>query len=182
MCIVATATGAGTLYVVGGRENSSVYLRATFAFDVGNSSWSAASDLQVARGTAGCAVNGDETELFVVGGVGGGGYLDSVEVMNVSTMQWRTLDDTLTRGLLGARVVRDEFTHNLLALGGWSASGYVSTVHVIDATAYGITVAEGSSFDIVLSYTAAVVVKGEAYAFGGRNGASLSPGEPCLFS
>ena len=63
MCIVATASGAGKLYVVGG-----VYLRATFVFDVGSSSWSASSDLQVARAYAGCAGKGDETELFVVGG------------------------------------------------------------------------------------------------------------------
>merc|ERR1711971_1487124 len=81
MCIIATASGAGKLYVVGGTDSELNELRTTFVFDVDTNSWSQASDLQVARGLAGCAANSDETELFVVGGFDGTNRLNSVEAM-----------------------------------------------------------------------------------------------------
>ena len=140
MCVMATPTSR-EIYVVGGNAGSAV-LNTAYVLDVDAVSWSSVSNLPIARSSAGCIVSTDGSELFVVGGQGSG-WLDSVEVMNVQTMQWSTLDDTLNSPLAWTRVIRDPSSPNLLVLGGYIGD-MVSTVHIIDSVTHRITVSAGS--------------------------------------
>ena len=177
MCIIATSSGPGTIYVIGGTTgiNSVDYLKTAWVLDLGTAMWSQTCDMQDTRAYSGCAANGEETELFVAGGYNGPTKFDSVEVMDVQTMQWRTLNDTLSQVLFYPKVIRADNARNLLVVGGWTGvpnAVAVSTVHIIDWATYSITVSAGS-LDIPV-YGDAVVANKVAYVFGGYSTAKLN--------
>jgi len=159
-CLTATAS---SLFVMGG-----IGLRTLYTLNLTSLHWTSGPSMIHARYDLSCEANRDQSALYAIGGIGdNASYLDSVEMLNVETLTWSLLADTLYR----ASASHSSVLHNddILTMGGYSGLRLLSQMNIIDTLHN--TISMSGSLDVALTSGAAMVdvAHNVAYLFGGTD-------------
>ena len=136
-------------------------------YDLDAGSWldeAVGPDLNTARNDPTCAVNTDK--IYVIGGRGDPGLLDTVEFTNASmTHEWAVLSERLGFTMEAFNVV--VYGDFLITIGGWTGSQSVAEHFIIDVVQNTITVS--GEIDVPLHRAVPLVYSDLLLLFGGHS-------------
>ncbi len=110
-------------------------------FDARTKEWIDLNNMPTERAFAACgvvSVDGKPKEVVVAGGEASGSYLKDVEILTVSTLQWRTAKQSLP--VSQSRATSVQYGDTFLVVGGQiSASAELDTVYMYNPATEGWT-------------------------------------------
>ncbi len=161
---LAAATGPdGTIYAIGGDDESSSALDTVYAYSPATDTWTQVASLPIGRSGVAAAA-GPDGKIYAIGGYDGDEDTDEVDAYDPATDTWTTVAP-LPDALEGAAATMGP-DGRIYVIGGQDDSGYSDQVFAYDTTTN--TWAQVADLPDAVAYLAAATASdGTIYAIGG---------------
>ncbi|WP_435017986.1 kelch repeat-containing protein [Tundrisphaera sp. TA3] len=162
----AATTGLdGKIYVMGGDNSSTNYVKSAYVYDPAADAWTPIADMPTGRDYL-SAATGPDGRIYAIGGYDGDNYSDAMEVFDPATGAWSTAAPLPVGVGYGAAATGPD--GRIYFIGGYDDDGYSSKVYAYDPATD--TWAQVASMPVPSAYlSAARGPDGRIYAIGGYN-------------
>eukprot|EP01083_Nonionella_stella_P177428 623596_1 len=162
------ATSNTFLFIVGGGTEAGVYIDTVQILSLANNEWLIhPPSMNTPRGGLTCQAHPQNNLLYAIAGITNGGYLSSVETLNISNIQsWQPISATLLYPATDLRSVI--YNAHIIMISGYYDTTSRHTIHeisVLDVSTHQIS--SGGSLGIAMYAPATTVSGNTIYVFGG---------------